>query len=235
MKGILFATIFLLLLTGCEERQVPVPPAPTPPTQAATPTPTEAVVNYDELYQKEGVVATVEGFYHRPFEELPQELRDSLTWDGEVRTLEGYGFRHRLRHYIGPNIVVVTTEATEDALQDWLDWQLSVPVEERETPVTDEELRAEYELEKGREWLYSVTITDDSYATLLGLKVGNTVEEAEALGYVYPLGQQLTENGCSSFGNGWEHSIDIYTEDGVVTKLEVSWGLHRYTGKYWDL
>lgn len=60
---------------------------------------------------------TIEGFYHRPLEELPQELRDSLTWDGSGK----------LR--------------------------------------SQEDFRAEIEGKKGREWLYSVTITDDSYAT----------------------------------------------------------------------
>jgi len=193
--------------------------------------PTESPVDYDEARQKEGAMGTVEGFYHRPYEELPQELRDSLEWDGQIRTEQGYRFR--LRCYIGPNIIVTTTEATEEALQDWLDWQLGLPADDEAREGTDEELRAEYDRETGREWLYSVTITDDSYATLLGLKVGSTVEEAKALGY--PLRQRLNADSEATFGDTWEHSLRVRVEDDVVTELHLDWGIGRYTGKYLDL
>lgn len=36
---------------------------------------------------------TIEGFCHRPLEERPQELRDSLTWDGsdKLRPKKDFG------------------------------------------------------------------------------------------------------------------------------------------------
>lgn len=216
------------------EGEVTSTPVLTPaPVAAATPTPTpaETPIDYDEIFRQEGITATVEGFCHRPFEELPEELRNSLVWDGEVRTVEGYHFR--LRDYTAPGIVVTTTEAPEETLQEWFDFQLSLPEDDQSREGTDEELLAEYQLELGREWLYSVTITDDSYTTLLGLKVGNTVEEAEALGY--PLRQRLTADGEATFGNTWEHSLRVYVEDDVVKELYLYWGIGRYTGKYWDL
>lgn len=239
MQKICFVMALLLLfLTGCDPKEADLEPTPSPaqtttetPTPTPEPSPTEDAVDYDEKFRQEGITATVEGFYHRPFEELPEELRNSLVWDGEVRTVEGYHFR--LRDYTAPGIVVTTTEAPEETLQEWFDFQLSLPEDDQSREGTDEELLAEYQLELGREWLYSVTITDDSYATLLGLKVGNTIEEAEALGY--PLRQRLTTDGEATFGNTWEHSLRVYVEDDMVKELYLYWGIGRYTGKYWDL
>jgi len=190
-------------------------------------------IDYTLLLERLGRSAEVEGFYHRPFDELPQELRDSLKFVREVPNMEGYTFI--LREYTAPGITITTTQAPEEALQRWLDRQLSLPADSEERAGTDEEVRAEFELEKGREWLYSVDITDASYTTGFGLKVGAAIEEAEALGYRYPLGQPLTANGESSYGDTWNHQLMIYTENGVVTKLHLSWALGRYVGKYWDL
>lgn len=263
-RAALLAILFFLLLTGCKDQQEPIQPTPTLPVQEATSTPTPSVpfqtdtplpteapslsvstatptpsavgttpdsANPDEIRRQEGISATVEDFYHRPYEELPQELRDSLEWDGQVRTEQGYNFR--LRRYTGSGIVVTTTEVADEALQDWLDWQLGLPADDEAREGTDEELRAEYEREKDREWLYSVTITDDSYTTALGLKVGNTVDEAEALGY--PLRQRLNDDGEATFGDTWDHSMRVLVKDGVIEELYLTWGIGRYTGKYWDL
>lgn len=236
-KVILFITMLFLLPVGCKDRQEAVQPTLTFPVQETTPassteaTPTPTPVDYEEIRQKEGIAATVEGFYHRPFEELPQELRDSLEWDGQVETEPGYNFR--LRRYTGSGIVVTTTEVADEALLGWLDWQLGLPADDEAREDSDEELRAEYEREKDREWLYAVSITDNSYTTTLGLKVGNTVEEAEALGY--PLRQRLNTDGEATFGDTWEHSLRVRVEDGVVKELYLTWGIGRYTGKYWDL
>ncbi len=180
-----------------------------------------------EQLKKEG---TVEGFYHRPFDELPQALRDTLVWDGQVSTMEGYAFR--LRRYEGPGIVITTTEVEDETLRAFLESQSLLPEAERECDPGD--VWEEYEREKDREWLYAVTITDDSYATLLGLKVGNTVAEAEALGYrIDP--EQLSGLGYAACGDTWDHHLNVYVENGVVTRLDLNWGIGRYTGKYWDL
>lgn len=174
---------------------------------------------------------SVTGFYHRPFEELPQILRDSLAWDGKVETMEGYNFR--LRTYTGPGITVVTTEAPEDALRDWIDLQLTWPVEQREGKATDKELEAEFEREKGREWLYSVTFTDNRYATDLGLRVGDTVTEAAEKGY--PFDAEQLQAGRASFGVPMEVYLEATVENNVVTQLHLSFDIGRYVGKYWDI
>lgn len=185
--------------------------------------------DYDKWLEREKRAGTVEGFYHRPFDELPQALRDTLVWDGEVEAPQGYAFR--LRRYVGPNIVITTTEVEDEVLRAFLESQSLLPEEERECDPGD--VWEEYEREKDREWLYSVTITDDSYATLLGLKVGDTVAEAEALGYhIDP--EQLSA-GYVSCGDTWDHHLIVYVENGVVTRLDLNWGIGRYTGKYWDL
>ncbi len=111
---------------------------------------------------------------------------------------------------------------------------MAIPAGHEDRAGTDEELRAEFAREKGREWLYCVDITDDSYTTDVGLRVGATVAQAEALGYLYPLGQPLATDGVASYGDTWNHQVDIYTENGVVTKLHLHWALGRYAGKYWD-
>ncbi len=175
--------------------------------------------------------ASVTGFYHRPFDELPQELRDGLKWDGKVETTDGYNFR--LRSYTSPGITIVTTEAPEDILRNWIDLQLTLPVEQREGQATDEELEAEFQREKGREWLYSVTLTDGRYSTGLGLTVGDTVAEAEEKGYSFS-SEQLQAGGAT-FGVPMETHLTAVVENNVVTSLHLSFGIGRYVGKYWDI
>ena len=241
----LFITMLPLLLTGCRNQQTPIQPTPMFPVQEASPAPSLSIsttvpppsgidtslapTDPDEARRQQGVSATVEGFYHRPFDELPQALRDTLTWDGQVSTMDGYHFR--LRRYEGPGIVITTTEVEDETLRAFLESQSLLPEDERECDPGD--VWEEYEREKDREWLYSVTITDDSYATALGLRVGNTVDEAEALGY--PLRQRLNENGEATFGDTWDHSMRVLVKDDVIEELHLTWGIGRYTGKYLDL
>lgn len=243
MKKICFVMALLVLfLTGCDPKEADLEPTPSPaqtatetPTPTPEPSPTEEPVDYNAAYQEALSLAQMGEFYHRPFEELPEELRSSLVWDGEIRGIEGESLR--LRTYTAPGIVVTTTEAPEELLRGQLDWWLSLPQDdEGRQGRTDEEARAEYQLELGREWLYQVTITDGSYATTRGLKVGNTVEEAEALGYhfnpeYYPAGQDWSAH----FGPPLETNLEVSVEDGVVTQLSLSFGLGRFVGKYYDL
>lgn len=230
--------VLLLFLTGCDPQEANLDPTPLPtqtvtetPTPTPEPSPTEEPVDYDAAYQESLALAQMGEFYHRPFEELPEELRSRLKWDGEVQTIQGY--RCRLRTYTAPGIVVTTTEAPEESRQDWLDWQLSLPEDDESREGTEEELWASFYEEEGREWLHSVTITDDSYATTRGLKVGNTVEEAEALGYHFT--PEQLQGGYASFGPPLKTYLDVSVEDGVVTQLDISWGLGRYVGKYFEL
>lgn len=233
MKRLVMLVLALLFLSACGPKEAAVTPAPSPtpslvvnPTQTPTPTPTPDT--YEQARQR-GAVAEL---YHRPFEELPQDLRDSLEWDGEVRTEQGYNFR--LRTYTAPGITVVTTEASEEVLENFLELLLSLPEEERgEVQGDDDAVRAEIEGEKGREWVYSFTLEDDRYATELGLKVGSTVEEAEALGYHFT--EEQLAAGSTTFGVPMETFLNVTVEDGVVTRLEGSFGLGRYVGKYWDI
>lgn len=248
MRKSLILALSLLLCLGlaactpaAEVTPTPTPMAtPTPPPTpepTATPTPAPAPIPTEPVTDPERTVALIEGFYHRPFEELPQTLRDSLEWDGEIRDWLGEINEddfYRLRRYIGPDIIITTTEAPETYLQEWLEEQLSLPEGDEARRGTDEEIRAEYELEKGREWLYSVTITGGSYATLLGLKVGDTVEEAKALGY--DLSKWLNDDGDgeSSFGRVYQEDLRVYVKNGVVEKMELHWGMGRCVGKYWS-
>lgn len=209
----------LALLSGVGET------VPTPPVM-----PSETV-DYQARYEQDRTLGTVAEFSHRPFEELPQDLRDSLTWDGQTETVEGYHFL--LRTYTAPGVIIVTTQAPDEVLDDWLELQLSLPQEDREVRGTDREVRAEIEGEKGREWLYSVTLSDGRYATVLGLRVGDTVERAEELGYHFT-GEQLAAGG-TTFGVPMETYCDVTVEDGVVTRLHLSFGLGRYVGRYWDI
>ena len=63
--------------------------------------------------------------------------------------------------------------------------------------------------------------------TLEGLRVGLTVEEAEALGY--PLSQ------CRGFGGGLTgNMLCVAVENGVVTGLDGTFGMGRYIGKFWE-
>lgn len=240
MKKIcLVMAVLLLLLTGCDPQEANLDPMPSPtseftatPAPTPEPSPTEEPVDSDATYQKTLSLAEMGEFYHRPFEELPEELRNSLVWDGEVRTIEGFN-AGLLRDYTAPGIVITTTEAREELLREQLDWWLSLPQDgEGRQGRTDEEARAEYQLEVGREWLYSVTITDDSYATDRGLKVGTTLEEAADLGYTFT--EEELERG-TYFGVPSVNDLCVTGEDGVVSQLSLSFGLGRFAGKYWDL
>lgn len=237
MKKICFVMALLLVfLTGCDLKEANLEPTPSPtqevtatPTPTPEPSPTEEPVDSDAAYQEALSLAEMGDFYHRPFEELPEELRSRLKWDGEVRTMEGYN--GLLRDYTAPGITLTTTEASEELLREQLDWWLSLPQDDESRMGTDEEAWAEYQLEVGREWLHSVSFTDDSYATDRGLKVGATLEEAAALGY--PFAEEALERG-TYFGVPYVSDLYVTVEDGVVSKLILSFGLGRFAGKYFD-
>lgn len=230
MKRISCLVLALCLLAGCgapEPEPTPAPeatPASEPvPMPEATQDPAFAWLGDPNAIEEH---VTIEGFYHRPFEELPQELRDSLTWDGEVKTEQGYSFW--LRTYTAPGIEIVTTEAPPESLDEYLETMLENWEEIKEDRwSTQEDLKAEVEGEKGREWLYSVTVTDDSYATPYGLKVGLTEAEAIALGY--PLKQR------KSFGTSWGNNIIVSVEQGRISEMHAWWAMGRYVGRYWDI
>lgn len=243
MKRLRPVLLSLCLLCSCAApawEPTPTPAAEitaTPePTPEPTPTPESTENPYAWLRDPAEIVehVTIEGFYHRPFEELSQELRDSLTLEGETRSEQGYSFL--LRTYTAPGIEIVTTEAPSEVLDEYLESTLSNWRESGENwedygkwtgCSSPEAFEEEVQGEKGREWLYSVTVSDGSYETKYGLKVGLTVEESEELGY--PLKER------NSFGTTWGNNIDVSVENGRVSQLHVWWGMGRHVGRYWDI
>lgn len=101
----------------------------------------------------------IEGFAPQtPFEDLPQELRDSLK-RGEPEDLTGEG-KGLWTTYTGEGIQVVTTQVNPEAEDGW--WT---------------------ERDIGKEFLSGVIVSGDGYATRKGLKVGDTLERCRELGY----------------------------------------------------
>ena len=233
----------LLALCACAAPTPERTPAPTPeaetaalPEQTPSPTPEPTQDPYGWLADPAEIETrvTVEGFYHRPFEELSQELRDTLTWEGTAESEQGYSFR--LRTYTAPGLEIVTTEAPPEVLDRYREETLDSWRESGESwedwggwthCPSPEAFEAEVEGEKGREWLYSATFRDESYATAQGLKVGLTVREAQALGY--PLAER------QSFGTAWGNNLQVTLEGDRVTGLHVWWAMGRYVGRYWDI
>lgn len=174
-------------------------------------------------YDGEEAHATIAGLGHMPLDELPQQLRDSLELVSEDHYDGFYDPTWCVRRtYTAPGLELSTTAPT----QAYLDYLAELEKDNRELYPTEEDFWAYVEGEAGREWLLWVAVTDDSYETLYGLKVGQTVAQAEALGY--PLSTQ------TSFGPGPGTCLEVMVEDGAVTRLKTWWGMGRYIGKFWE-
>ena len=217
-----------LLLILCLLSGLPSPAAPVPEPPAVTADP----YAWQRDYEQSQRYATLADFTHMPLDQLPQSLRDSLTLTEEGER-DYYGENSRWgmwRTYTAPGLVIHTSAPTA-AYMEYLEGLFResgrVWVGGETAYETEEQFLAGTQGEEGREWLLGVEITDPAYATLEGLRVGLTVEEAEALGY--PLSQ------TSGFGGGMTgNMLSVTVESGVVTRLEGTFGIGRYIGKFWE-
>jgi len=229
MKKLALA-LCLCLLPACAAPTPPATPTPAPaaevtatpePTPTPTPEPTPDPFAWLSDPDETDRYATLADFDHIPLDQLPQELRDSLELVKET-DLEGMYTPEwgTYRIYTAPGLEICTVAPSAAYLAYRAETY-------REEYPDEETMRADMEGEEGREWLCNVTVTGGDYATLTGLKVGMTVQEAETLGY--PLEKQ------TSYTAGAGHSLSVTVENGVVTQMVGSWGLGRYIGKFFEL
>lgn len=221
MQQLLCALLALCLLSG--------PAAPSRPAPEEPPDP----YAWQRDYEASQHYATLADLCHMPLDELPQDLQASLTLveEGERDYYGEHSHWGVWRTYTAPGLTIETSAPTRSYM-GYLESRFresgDLWVGGEETYTTEEEFQAGTRGEEGREWILRVEIADPSYATLEGLHVGLTVEEAQALGY--PLSQTL------SFGGGLTGSmLDVTVEDGVVTRLSVTFGIGRYIGKFWEM
>lgn len=231
MKKLALA-LCLCLLPACAAPAPEATPTPAPaaevtatpsPEPTATPEPTPDPYAWLSDPDETDRYATLADFDHIPLDQLPQELRDSLEL-AEETDLEGMYTPEwgTYRIYTAPGLELCTVAPSAA----YLAYRVETYLEEYPDEAA---LQADMEGEEGREWLCNVTITGGDYATLTGLKVGMSVQEAEALGY------PLEEQDKDSYTAGAGHSLSVTTENGVVTQLAGSWGLGRYIGKFFEL
>lgn len=212
MKSLLILLALLQLLSGCTVQ----------PQHSAGPAPDLYAWLGD--YDGKEAHAAVAGLAHMPLDQLPQEVRDGLELAEEDHYDGFYNEEWCIRRtYTAPGLRLTTTAPT----QVYLDYLAEVDKDNRELYPAEEDFWANVEGEEGREWIVRAVITDDSYETLYGLKVGQTVEEAAALGY--PLEQQ------TDFGPGPGTRLQVTVEDGVITEMQTWWGMGRYIGKFFEL
>ena len=170
--------------------------------------------------------ATLADFTHMPLDKLPQEILDSLELVEET-DLEGnypadWG---TYRTYLAPGLTIRTSAPSATYIEmaigrkDWLT--------DKETFSSKEAYMAYVEGETDREWIIRVEITGGDYATLDGLRVGMTVEEAGALGY--PLDR------TTRYGRVYDTWLEITVEEGIFTVMENSWQMGRLIGKFFEL
>ena len=177
-----------------------------------------------EAYERQKRLATLDGLDHMPLDELPQEILDSLTLVSE-EDFEGmyhaeWGWR---RVYTAPGLEIRTTAPSAV----YLEILEKNNKNNRELYPTEKDFYAYIEGEEGREWLTGVTITDGSFATLDGLKVGMTRAQAQELGYAL-------DEGTTTVGPG-EKMLEIEVENGVIVRMSTVWMMGRYIGKFFEL
>ena len=229
MKRLISTLLVLCLLCSCAapaaETAAPESVLSPAPTAVPTPEPTEDPA-FAWTHMVDPAVeddrAVIDGLGHIPMDTLPQEVLDGLElveegpWEGMYSPEECVR-----RVYTGPGIELVTTAPTAA----YLDYKAEMDKDNRELYPTEADFWADIEGEEGREWIIRATLTDDSYATRYGLKVGLTVEEAEALGY--PLSTRKEY--------GAYEKLAVTVEDGVITEMTVYPLLGRYIGKFFEM
>lgn len=225
------ALLALCLLAGCtapaaEETPTPTPTAEATPTRSPAPTPEPTADPFAWTHLADPRVeddrAAVDGLGHVPLDSLPQEVLDSLELVEEGPWEDMYGDEWCVRRvYTAPGLELTTTAPTAA----YLEYKVEKDKDNRDLYPTEEDFWADIEGEEGREWIQMALITDDSYETRYGLKVGLTVEEAKALGY--PLSTRKDY--------GAYEKLQVTVEDGVITEMQVHSFLGRYIGKFFEL
>ncbi len=205
-------------------------PVETQPVSAPTPEPeqSEEPAGVDDHWEQVQL-ATMGELYHRPLDELPKELRDSLKLVKE-EDMSGlynadWGF---YRTYEAPGLQIKTSAATAEYLKLREEWYEERYKDDRDQYPTEEDFLADMEGEENREWILSVTVTQAGHTTENGLEVGMTVEEAQELGYTL-------HEGETSVGREMERRLAVFVEDGVVVQMDAWWQMGRMVGKFFEL
>lgn len=157
-----------------------------------------------------------------PLDQLPEELRSTLSPVGQP--YDGWATepgKEIAQHYEAPGITIITSRATEEVLRRMVENNGEDYLTE-EFGTTDRVAILEREL--GREYVEKVILTSDAYALVSGLKVGDSEEQARALGHTY-----LDADTVGFYG-----STEITWEDGVVTQIQVWDDIGRRVGPFFD-
>lgn len=181
-------------------------------------------LNEYEIAQR---LATPEEFHFNkgmPFLDMNPELRSALTYVEVVIDNTDLSPLRILRRYTAPGVEIITTQATDDALNNYLSRN-----RDNTELGTIEEIEAQVAAERGREWVYSVTYTVPGYSTMTGLQVGDTLERAEELGYTRYSGTDII------VGGGFAWGLRAQLKDGIVSQLYFSYGMGRMCGRYFDI
>lgn len=170
---------------------------------------------------------TIEGLkIGMPFDQLPQELRAVLQFQGETDDFAPIPDKEICKRYIAPGIEVVTSTVLDQVAQKWF----------REN-ATDEELQELFGITDrqtalaqvlGREYVECVILTDDTYRMVSGLKVGDSEERVEELGYS-PNGENRYCEVAYSLGSAY---IDLEGSEVICIKVYDSIG--RRVGPFFD-
>ena len=154
-----------------------------------------------------------------PLDELPRELLDALEPTGEEEHLleeSPWMPPWLIRTYVTPHMVIQTNQ---------LDYQMMEQLVEEGKAEDQAEFYEGY-LKTGREenggldreFIYSIRLLDDTYPLETGLRVGDSLERAEQLGY------DGLEDGSESYQVTFDRTV-VYVENGVVTEiLATNWG-----------
>ena len=170
--------------------------------------------------------ATIQGLeIGTPFADLPPELRSELEPVGEpFDGWPGEPGKEIARRYQAPGIEIITSEASEPVLKRVLEGQ------DKEYLLKyygSEDWKEVYEREKGREYVDTVILTGDGYRMVSGLKVGDSRERVEELGY--DLMGETYEGSV-----GFDGSTAIYMAEDQVERIEVWDCIGRRVGAFMD-
>lgn len=169
---------------------------------------------------------TVEGIeIGAPFDELPQALRAALKQEGEPYDSGVFNQGEEVgRRYKAPGIEIITSEATEKVLKRALEGKNK---EYLLKYYGSEDWREVYTQMLGREYVDTVILTDDTYHMVSGLKVGDSGERVQGLGYTLA-GETYSDSA------GFSGSADIFMGDNKVVRIEVYDCIGRRIGAFFD-